>query len=89
MSEEVASKQQASGPKTHKIAIEVSESQYEFLRMFASQNDIPPSHVYRSLLYVMQTDMNVARRVVSEIYKEYEAYNAKMRLESLKNNASE
>ncbi len=70
-------------PKVHKLQIDLAENQYEFLRLLLANNDIQPSHVVRALIFLMQTDMQLAKKVVGEIYKEYNAYNAKMRLKSL------
>ena len=75
-------------PKIHKLQIDVTDSQHEFLRLLLANNDIQPSHVVRALIFLMQTDMQLAKRVVGEIYKEYNSYNAKMRLKSL-NTATE
>lgn len=51
-----------------RYTLDLEAEQHRFLRLFALQNGIQASLVMRALLYLLETDVNIANRVIDEIY---------------------
>lgn len=55
-----------------RYTLDLDQEQHRFLRLFALQNGIQASLVMRALLYLLETDINIANRVIDEIYADDE-----------------
>lgn len=58
--------------KTVRITCDLLPEQHRFLRYFSIQNGIPSAMTMRCLLYLLETDINIAQRVVDEIFADDE-----------------
>lgn len=56
--------------KVTRFTLDLEREQHTFLRLFALQNGIQASLVMRTLLYILETDFEVAERVINEIFSE-------------------
>lgn len=54
--------------KPVRVTIDLSSEQHRFLKFFSIQNGIPSAMTMRCLLYLLETDINLAQRVVDEIF---------------------
>lgn len=54
--------------KPIRITLDLDPSQHTFLKFFSIQNGIPSAMTMRCLLYMLETDINLAQRVVDEIF---------------------
>lgn len=54
--------------KPVRITLDLAPEQHRFLKFFSIQNGIPSAMTMRCLLYMLETDINVAQRVVDEIF---------------------
>lgn len=54
--------------KTVRITLDLNQEQHRFLKFFSIQNGIPSAMTMRCLLYMLETDINLAQRVVDEIF---------------------
>lgn len=50
-----------------RFSLDLDKEQHKFLKLFALSNDIKASLVVRALLYLLETDINLANRVIDEI----------------------
>jgi hypothetical protein len=53
-----------------RYTLDLDQEQHRFLRLFALQNGVQASLVMRSLLFMLETDINVANRVIDLIFNE-------------------
>ena len=58
--------------KTVRITLDLQPEMHRFLRFFSIQNGIPSAMTMRCLLYMLETDINLAQRVVDEIFADEE-----------------
>lgn len=56
--------------KPVRITVDLDPVQHTFLKLFSIQNGIPSAMTMRCLLYLLETDINLAQRVVDEIFAE-------------------
>lgn len=54
--------------KPIRITLDLDPQQHRFLKYFSIQNGIPSAMTMRCLLYMLETDINLAQRVVDEIF---------------------
>lgn len=54
--------------KPVRITLDLTPEQHRFLKFFSIQNGIPSAMTMRCLLYMLETDINLAQRVVDEIF---------------------
>lgn len=50
-----------------RFSLDLDKEQHKFLKLFALSNDVKASLVVRALLYLLETDINLAHRVIDEI----------------------
>ena len=58
--------------KPVRITVDLNPETHRFLRYFSIQNGIPSAMTMRCLLYLLETDINIAQRVVDEIFADDE-----------------
>lgn len=58
--------------KMVRITCDLLPEQHRFLKYFSIQNGIPSAMTMRCLLYLLETDINIAQRVVDEIFADDE-----------------
>ena len=54
--------------KVIRFTLDLEEEQHRFLKLFAFDNEIKASPAMRTLLYLLETDINIATRVIDEIF---------------------
>lgn len=54
--------------KVTRYTLDLDGQQHLFLRMFALQNEVDASKVMRTLLYFLESDQDLANRVLDEIF---------------------
>lgn len=55
-------------PKSVRVTLDLDPEMHRFLKFFSIQNGIPSAMTMRCLLYMLETDINLAQRVVDEIF---------------------
>lgn len=58
----------ASSRRIVRMSLDLDVEQKNFLRMFAVQENISASIVMRALIYLLETDIEIANRVLDEIF---------------------
>lgn len=58
--------------KPIRITVDLLPESHRFLKYFSIQNGIPSAMTMRCLLYLLETDINIAQRVVDEIFADDE-----------------
>lgn len=58
--------------KPIRITLDLAPETHKFLKFFSIQNGIPSAMTLRCLLYILETDINIAQRVVDEIFADDE-----------------
>lgn len=58
--------------KVVRFTLDLDREQHQFLRLFALQNGVQASLVMRTLLYILETNLEIATRVIDEIYADQE-----------------
>lgn len=54
--------------KVTRFSLDLDKEQHKFLKLFALSNDIKASNVVRALLFLLETDLELANRVIDEIF---------------------
>lgn len=58
--------------KPVRITLDLDPEMHRFLKYFSIQNGIPSAMTMRCLLYMLETDITLAQRVVDEIFADDE-----------------
>ena len=58
--------------KTVRVTLDLTQEMHRFLKFFSIQNGIPSAMTMRCLLYMLETDINLAQRVIDEIFADEE-----------------
>lgn len=56
--------------KTTRVTLDLDFEQHRFLKLFALENSIQSSVILRALLYCLETDEDLANKVIDEIFAE-------------------
>lgn len=55
-------------PRVVRFSLDLDASQRQFLKTFAARNELSASLVMRALIYLLETDVNMANKILDLIY---------------------
>ena len=62
---------QAGGPrKVSRYTLDLEQNQHQFMKLFATHNNVSGSKIMRTMLYFLESDTEFADRVLNEVFAE-------------------